>query len=139
MSHLIDLDVTFYMHLIRQFVSAHVKCDVQTGPYLRIQNLYTSPVLIDCGHSHFLCWKYRKFVWRATYNGRDASKVGRIYQSRKATDDDLSKKIQYIMEHGREFITGFSARSFTEIARINRTKYETRWKKNQNCFAKQQR
>ena len=28
MSHLIDLDVAFYMHLIRQFDSAHVKCDV---------------------------------------------------------------------------------------------------------------
>ena len=28
MSHLIDLDVAFYMHLIWQFDSAHVKCDV---------------------------------------------------------------------------------------------------------------
>ena len=30
MSHLIDLDVEFYIHLIRQFDSAHVKCDVKT-------------------------------------------------------------------------------------------------------------
>ena len=28
MSHLIDLDVAFYMHLIVQLDSAHVKCDV---------------------------------------------------------------------------------------------------------------
>ena len=28
-SHLIDLDVAFYTDLIRQFDSAHVKCDVQ--------------------------------------------------------------------------------------------------------------
>ena len=28
MSHLIDLDVAFYIHLIRQFDLAHVKCDV---------------------------------------------------------------------------------------------------------------
>ena len=34
MSHLIDLDVAFYMHLIWQFDSAHVKCDVLTGPEL---------------------------------------------------------------------------------------------------------
>ena len=27
-SYLIDLDVAFYMHLIRQFDSAHVKCEV---------------------------------------------------------------------------------------------------------------
>ena len=31
MLHLIDLDVAFYMHLIWQFDSAHVKCDVKTG------------------------------------------------------------------------------------------------------------
>ena len=28
MSHLIDVEVAFYMHLIRQFDSAQVKCDV---------------------------------------------------------------------------------------------------------------
>ena len=32
MSHLIDLDVAFYMHLIPQFDSARVKCDVKTDP-----------------------------------------------------------------------------------------------------------
>ena len=32
MPHLIDLDVAFYMHLIRQFDLVHVKCDVSTGP-----------------------------------------------------------------------------------------------------------
>ena len=33
MSHLIDLDVAFYMHLIWQFDLAHVKYDVWTGPW----------------------------------------------------------------------------------------------------------
>jgi len=28
MSHLIDLNVAFYMHLIQQLDSVHVKCDV---------------------------------------------------------------------------------------------------------------
>ena len=46
MSHLIDLDVAFSMHLIGQFDSAHVKCDVQTRPK-ELFNFTTS-------HTHFL-------------------------------------------------------------------------------------
>ena len=49
MSHLIDLDVAFYMHLIRQFDSALVKCDVQTGPvfYFHIV-FFFSLLVVDC-------------------------------------------------------------------------------------------
>ena len=35
MSHLIDLDVAFYVHLIREFDSAHVKCDATFKPGLK--------------------------------------------------------------------------------------------------------
>ena len=45
MSHLIDLDVAFYMHLIQQFDLAHVKCDVKTGPNLTV-TMCSSEVLL---------------------------------------------------------------------------------------------
>ena len=43
MSHLIDLDVAFYMHLIRQFDSAHVKCDVYTGLKTKDDDAFNNP------------------------------------------------------------------------------------------------
>ena len=56
----------------------------------------------------------------------EISKAVCVYQPGKATDDDLRQKIiQDIVEGGGNFITGFFARSFTEIACINRTKYDT--------------
>jgi len=54
------------------------------------------------------------------------SKAGRVFEQGKALSDDLRKNIiQDIVEEGGDFVTGFFDGSFSQIARKNRTKYDT--------------
>ena len=54
------------------------------------------------------------------------SKAGRVYERGKPIGGDLKHKIiQDIVERGGDFITGFFDGNMNEIARMNRTKYDT--------------